>query len=169
MVSRREFFSFMSSNVGPAVRMGDDSELQTKGIGRIDLDHGLFNDVLYVPDLAPNFFSVYQMTHIGEPKRVIFTFDSRDISKISIDQVFAVGYAHHHERMHKFSNFLPTSSDQALHSHANEFSKIWHERFGHMNYRYLQTLHKEGMVKGLPQIQPSTGACIGCVIGKHPK
>ena len=25
------------------------------------------------------------------------------------------------------------------------------------------------MVEGLPQIQPSTGACIGCVIGKHPK
>ena len=38
-----------------------------------------------------------------------------------------------------------------------------------MNYRYLQTLHKEGMVEGLPQIQPSTGACIGCVIGKHPE
>ena len=38
-----------------------------------------------------------------------------------------------------------------------------------MNYRYLQTLHKQGMVEGLPQIQPSTGACIGCVIGKHPE
>ena len=25
------------------------------------------------------------------------------------------------------------------------------------------------MVEGLPQIQPSTGACIGCVIGKHPE
>ena len=71
--------------------------------------------------------------------------------------------------MYKFSNFVPTSSDQALHSHANEVSKLWHERFGHMNYRYLQTLHKEGMVEGLPQIQPSTGACIGCVIGKHPE
>ena len=109
------------------------------------------------------------MTHTREPKRVIFTPNSVDISEISIDQVVAVGYADHHERMYKFSNFLPTSSDQALHSHANEVSKLWHERFGHMNYRYLQTLHKEGMVEGLPQIQPSTGACIGCVIGKHPE
>ena len=25
------------------------------------------------------------------------------------------------------------------------------------------------MVEGLPQIHPSTGACIGCVIGKHPE
>ena len=38
-----------------------------------------------------------------------------------------------------------------------------------MNYRYLQTLHREEMVEGLPQIQSSTGAYIGCVIGKHPK
>ena len=108
------------------------------------------------------------MTHTREPKRVIFTPDSVEISEISTNQVIVVGYADHHKRMYKsLSNFLPTSSDQELHSHANEVSKLWHERFGHMNYIYLQTLHKEGMVEGLPQIQPSTGACIGCVIGKH--
>ena len=73
------------------------------------------------------------MTHTGETKRVIFTTDMVDISEISTNQVIAVGYADHHERMYKFSNFLPTSSDQALHSHANEVSKLWHERFGHMN------------------------------------
>ena len=38
-----------------------------------------------------------------------------------------------------------------------------------MNCAYLQTLHRKEMVEGLPQIQPSTGACIGCVIGKHPE
>ena len=63
MVSRREFFSSMISNAGPTVRMGDDSKLQTRRIGRIDLDHGFFSDVLYVPDLAANLLSVYQMTH----------------------------------------------------------------------------------------------------------
>ena len=36
-----------------------------------------------------------------------------------------------------------------------------------MNYKYLQTLHKEGMMEGLQQIHPSTRACIECVIGKH--
>ena len=110
-----------------------------------------------------------QVTHTGETKRVIFTPNSVEISEISTDQVVVVGYGDHHERMCKLFNFLPTSSNQALQSHANEVSKLWNERFGHMNYRYLQTLHKEGMVEGLPQIQPSTGACIGCVIGKHPE
>ena len=123
--------------------MGDDFELHTKGIGRIDLYHGLFSDVLYELNLPANLLLVYQMTHTGEPKRAIFTPDSVEISEISTDQIVAVGYANHHERMYKFSNFLPTSSDQALHSHANEVSKLLHESFGHNNYRYLQTLHKE--------------------------
>ena len=38
-----------------------------------------------------------------------------------------------------------------------------------MNYKYLQALHRDEMVKGLPQIRSSNGACIGCVVGKHPK
>ena len=82
--------------------MGDDSELQTKGIGRIDLEHGFFSEVLYVPSLTENLLSIYRMNHIGEPKRVIFTPNMVDISEISIDQVSAVGYVDHHERMYKF-------------------------------------------------------------------
>ena len=66
ILAKRELFSSMSLNVGPIVLMGDDSELQTKGIGRIDLEHGYFSDVLYIPYLAANLLSIYQMTHIGE-------------------------------------------------------------------------------------------------------
>ena len=56
MVSKRELFSSMDSNTVPTAWMGDDSEIQTKGIGRIDLEHGYFSDVLYVLDLAENLF-----------------------------------------------------------------------------------------------------------------
>ena len=61
MVAKRELFSSMSLNVGPIVRMGDDSELQTKGIGRIDLEHGYFSDALYVLDLEANLILDYQI------------------------------------------------------------------------------------------------------------
>ena len=97
MLSKRELFSSMILNVGTAVRIGDDWKIQSKGIGRIDLDHGYFSDVLYVPDLATNLLSVYQMNHIGEEKRVTFTPDMVDIWEISTDQVIAIGYANHHE------------------------------------------------------------------------
>ena len=32
--------------------MGDDSEIQAKGIGGIDLEDGYFNNVMFVPDLV---------------------------------------------------------------------------------------------------------------------
>ena len=79
---------------------------------------------MYVLDLAVKLLSVYQMTHIGEPKRVTFTLDMVEVTQISTDEVITIGYADHHDRMYKFLNFLPTSSDQALLSHANEVSKL---------------------------------------------
>ena len=137
MVSTRDLFSSMHLNSGPTVRMGDDSEIQTKGIGRIDLEHGYFSDVLYVPYLAANLMLVHQMTHTGEAKRVTFTPDLVDIAEISSNQVVAIGYVYYQERMYKLLNFIPSSSDQTLLSHANENSKLRHEIFEHMNYKYL--------------------------------
>ena len=52
--------------------MGDDSEIQAKWIGKIDLEYGYFNNVLFVPDLALNLLSVYTMKHTSTSKRVTF-------------------------------------------------------------------------------------------------
>ena len=60
--------------------MGDDSKILAKGIDRNNFDNGYFNNVLYVPDLAANLLSVYQMTHTGFSKRVIFAQYDVDIS-----------------------------------------------------------------------------------------
>ena len=54
-------------------------------------------------------------------------------------------------------------------THANEESRIWHERFGHLNFRYMQQLSKQRMVKGLPTIEFSNGVCNECALGKHPQ
>ena len=158
----------MHSNSGPTVRMGDDSEIQTKGVGRIDLEHGFFNDVLYVPDLEANLLSVYQMTHTRESNRVTFTLDLVQIAEVSSNKVVALRYADHQVIMYKFSKFLPNSRGKTLLSHGNENYNICHEIFGHMNYKYLQALNKDEVVEGLPSIKSSNGACIGCVVGKHP-
>ena len=86
--------------------MGDDSLIDSLGKGRIDLDHGKFNNVLYVPGLASNFFSVYQMAHIGSPKKVIFSLDDVEISEISNGKVIAKGVVDHTSKVYKFSHFL---------------------------------------------------------------
>ena len=46
---------------------------------------------------------------------------------------------------------------------------LWHERFGHINLKYLQKLQKNSMVEGLPVIKATTGIFKGCVIRKHPE
>ena len=68
MVSAKEAFSSLDMSKGPSIVLGDDSLTESKGKGRIELDHGNFNNVLYVPGLAFNLLSVHQMTHTGSPK-----------------------------------------------------------------------------------------------------
>ena len=64
-----------------------------------------------------------------------------------------------------FSHFLPYLNPSALLIHANEASKLWHERFGHLNYKYLSDLSEKEMVIGLPKIKFSKGVCQGCILG----
>ena len=62
--------------------MGDDSTIISKRRGTINFEHGTFFNVLYVPSLASNLMSIYEMTHIGVPKRV--TFIPNDVEIVSI-------------------------------------------------------------------------------------
>ena len=58
---------------GPPIVLGDDSLTDSLGKGRIDIDHGSFNNVLHVVGLASNILSMYQMNHNGSPKKVILS------------------------------------------------------------------------------------------------
>ena len=69
--------------------MVNNSKVKTKGKGSVKLEHGSFKDVLFVPSLASNLLSVYQMTHTGSQKRVIFGPDSVEITDISIGNTIA--------------------------------------------------------------------------------
>ena len=60
--------------------MGDDSDIPTKRIGKIDLDNGYFNNVLYVPDIAAKITFFYRMKHTSSYKRVKFTQYDAEIS-----------------------------------------------------------------------------------------
>ena len=67
----------------------------------------MFKYVLYVPSLAANLLSVYQMTHTGSPKRVVFGPDSMEITNISTGKIIAKGVANHASKAYEFSHFLP--------------------------------------------------------------
>ena len=95
------------------------------GKGRIDLDDGKFNNVLYVLGLASNLLSMYWTTHIGSQKKFIFSPDDVEIIEISNGKVIEKGVVDHTLKVYMFSNSLPYSNPSALLIHANEESNIW--------------------------------------------
>ena len=48
-----------------------------------------------------------------------------------------------------------------------ENSKLWHDRFGHLNMGSLNLLSKKKMVSGLPEIVQMTRICDACQLGKQ--
>ena len=84
------------------------------------------------------------------------------------NSIIAIGEEDHKSRLYKFYKFFYHNSSLIL-THAYDCSRVWHGRFGHLNFRYMQWLSKQGMVKGLPYIHFSEGVCKGCILGKHPK
>jgi len=54
MSSVKDLFTSLYSYSGPNIRMGDDSKIEAKGIGRIDIKYGYLNNVLFVPNLEVN-------------------------------------------------------------------------------------------------------------------
>ena len=118
MVLTKETFSSLEMSKGPPILLGDDPIIDSLGNGRIDLDHGKFNNVLYVSVLSSDLLSVYQMTHTGSPKKVIFSPDDVEIIDILNGKVIAKGVVDHTSKVYMFSHFLPYTNPSALLIHA---------------------------------------------------
>ena len=89
--------------------MGDDTQIRAEGKGSIKLKHGVFRNVLYVPSLVANLLFIYNMTHVGSPKRVVFDPELVEITDISTGNIIAKGVANHASKAYEFSRFLPYS------------------------------------------------------------
>jgi hypothetical protein len=148
--------------------MGDNSSVEVTGKGRIELTNGSFENVLHVPKLSVNLLSIYQMKNSGTKKKFVFTQNSMDIYNMQTNSRVATGELNHQSRLYTISEFIELDYALLL-THADESSRIWHERFGYLNFRYMQKLRKHKLVDGLPDIHFSKGVCEGCVLGKHPQ
>jgi hypothetical protein len=134
--------------------MGDHTPIVVAGEGRKELPNGIFENALHVPKLSINLLSVYQITQTS--KRVEFTSDLVIVLDMHDNSIIAIGEVYHKSRLYKFTKFTDYDSSLLL-TYANESSRVWHERFGHLNFRYMQRISKKGMVKGLLDIHFSEG------------
>ena len=141
MAATKESFSSLDACKGPPILMGDDSPIDMTNKGKIQLNHGIFEDVLHVPKLSVNLLSIYQITHSSTGKRVEFTHDAVNIFDIQSNSEVSTSEVNHRSRLYTFSEFIEPDSALLL-THANDSSRLWHERFGHLNFKYMQQLYK---------------------------
>ena len=80
------------------------------------------------------------MTHMGVPKRVSLSLDDVDIIELASGKLVAKGLANHHAKAYAFSHFVVDAKQTTLLTRGNEVSRLWHERFDHMKFKYLQRL-----------------------------
>jgi hypothetical protein len=153
---------------GNPILMGDNSPVEVIDKGRIELTNESFKNVLHVPKLSLNILSVYQMTNYDTKNKFIFTPNAMDIYDMKTNSRVAIGEVNYQSILYTFSQFIEPDSSLLL-THANESSRIWHERLVNFNFKYMQKLGKQILVDGLPDIHLSKGIHEGCVLGKHPQ
>eukprot|EP00253_Pinus_taeda_P028506 PITA_28506 len=143
MAKNKAMFSSLHDCNTKNIYVGDDRSLNVLGTGTVHLDNGEGKIVEFSPhDVV--------IKDLRDPKQILVT-----------------GIAHDSTRLYKFHNFGSSNLPSVFVAHNDEVSKLWHERFGHLNYRSLQHLCKENMVTGLPMVSCRDGVCSGCVLGKH--
>lgn len=87
-----------------------------------------------------------------------FTPNAVNIYDLHSSSKIATGEVNNEARLYTFFEFIESESS-LLFTHADDSSRLWHERFGHLNYRYMQQLSKNEMVEGFPNISFSKGVC----------
>jgi hypothetical protein len=158
MDSLEAVYSSFDSCKGPPILMGDNSSIEVTSKGRIELTNRSFENVLHVPKISINLLSMYQMKNYGTGNKFVFTPNDVDIYDMQTNSKIATGEVNHQSRLYTFSKFIEHDSGLLL-THADESSRIWHERFANFNFRYMQQLRKHILVDGLPDIHFSKGVC----------
>jgi hypothetical protein len=168
MAKDRDTFSSLNECNTKKIFVGDDRSLSVEGSGTTQVENSHFNDVLCLPSLSCNFLSVYQITHSGEGKTLDFSPHRVVIKDIKdLKNVLATGISNDITRLYKFDNFGLSYFSSICVAHSDDLSKLWHDQFGHLNYRPLQKLCNQKMVTGLSPISCRNGVCASCVLGKH--
>ena len=92
--------------------------------------------------ISINLLFVFQICHSGSEKIVEFSPHDvviRDLHDPNL--IVTIGSVDLQSHLYQFDGFESSdSTDVSLVAHADTVSKLWHEHFGHVDYRYLQQM-----------------------------
>lgn len=166
--NRRQFRKFRSLCRELEVTLGDGHVLKATGKGDVKLEMTasqgrikcILRDVLYVPGLAHNLFSVSKATEAG--KTTNFTKEGCSIREVNGNRLIAEGYR-------QGGLYYLGHDDVCTQAHVAS-TETWHRRFGHLGSQNLTRLERHNMVKGLRMTSGSgeaTSVCEPCLEGKQ--
>ena len=82
------------------------------------------------------------------------------------DIVVASGRVDHSSRLYRLASFEPSPVFSFI-AHVDSLSRIWHEKFGHLKYMYLQKLSSQKLIHRLPKFSCTNGLCLRSVLRKQ--
>lgn len=195
---RRLFSSYRKLKMTKPVRLGSNAIVQGIGVGDIDVKSHLPDNevrelrlvnVLHVPDLRRNLFSVTAATNMGNVGS--FTQGSLWLTTIEGTPLLVAhreGSLYHaalEEQVgeaaiieaHEEATIAEASEEgNAAGAADDDELTVWHERFGHIHKRRLIAMAKARAVEGLDEIaghqqaKPTTRCkvdCEACLVGKQ--
>ncbi|GJT91342.1 putative ribonuclease H-like domain-containing protein [Tanacetum coccineum] len=142
------------------------------GKGTIKTSNLDFKNVYFVRELKFNLFSISQMC--DKKNRVLFNDTecialSPNFKLIDESQVLLRVPRKNNMYSAELKNIIPKGGLTCLFAKAtSDESKIWHRRLGHLNFKTMNKLVKENLVRGLPsKLFENDETCVACQKGKQ--
>ena len=166
MTGQRSKFSVLDESVTGKVKFGDDSMVEIKGKGSIELqckngESRTLADVYYIPSLCNNIISLGQLSEEGYMITLsgvlLWVRDNKGVLIMKVKRST--------NRLYKI--ILQNSEQKCLLAKGDEDNWLWHSRLGHVNFNAMIMMSTANMVHGLPKIGQPKGVCTGCLMAKQ--
>lgn len=164
---RSMFIEYEKLDKPEKVGLGDGRTVDATGVGKVKValkinhnkvEPGILHEVLHVPQLATNLFSVRSATERG---RIIQFGHTRCWIKDKRGKVKAMGTLR--------DKLFHLDCDSFINESAAVAMDIWHQRLAHLNETTLKKLHNGDSVKGINISTTELPFCVGCAEGKPTK
>nr|GFB70585.1 putative ribonuclease H-like domain-containing protein [Tanacetum cinerariifolium] len=142
------------------------------GKGKIKIGKLDFDDVYFVKELKFNLFSVSQ---ICDKKNIVLFTDteclvlSSDFKLLDASQVLLRVPRENNMYNVNLRNIVPFRDLTCLFAKATlDESNLWHRRLGYVNFKTINKLVKDNLVRGLPtKVFTNDNSCVACKKGKQ--
>lgn len=166
MTGCKSKFSELNEGITGLVHFGDGSIVKIEGKGSIILkckngEECVLQEVYYIPSLCSNIISLGQMSESGNKVilkgEFLWVFDKSEKLLMKVKKS--------PNRLYKI--LVETAKPRCLMSSSDEVARLWHRPLGHVNYKAMEMMSQERMVRGLPNIVHNNEVCDGCLMGKQ--